>query len=219
MYVVFVCGGIASGKSAVARRMGKLGATRLDLDQVARDVVRPHGPVLAQIAEAFGDDLIDPETGELDRHGLAERAFATPEDTARLERIEHPAIRSELASRLDALRSASYPTRLAVVEVPLLDRALDLLPLADEVVAVVCPIDLRRERAVGRGMDADDFDRRVALQPSDAFVREHADTVIENDEGPYELEGKVDKWYERRMRKGWRPDPASRARGEGGERA
>lgn len=92
MHTTFLAGGIASGKSTVARMLHERGAWLCDLDQVSRDVLESGGPVLAQIASEFGDDLIDPETGELDRLGLAVRAFASPEATERLEAIEMPAI-------------------------------------------------------------------------------------------------------------------------------
>ena len=100
MHTTFLAGGIASGKSTVARMLHERGAWLCDLDQVSRDVLESGGPVLAQIASEFGDDLIDPETGELDRLGLAVRAFASPEATERLEAIEMPAIRERMSQIL-----------------------------------------------------------------------------------------------------------------------
>ncbi len=128
MHTTFLAGGIASGKSTVARMLHERGAWLCDLDQVSRDVLESGGPVLAQIASEFGDDLIDPETGELDRLGLAVRAFASPEATERLEAIEMPAIRERMSQILTNTCCAATEPALTVVEVPLLDRVEDLLP-------------------------------------------------------------------------------------------
>ena len=196
MRTVFLAGGIASGKSTVARLLRERGAWLCDLDQVARDVVAPGTETLARIAEEFGDDLVDPESGELRRSELARRAFATPEDTARLEAIELPAIKARLSQILTNTCCAATAPTCAVVEVPLLDRVEDLLPLADEVLVVVAPLALRRERAIGRGMTGDDFDRRVARQPSDEYLRAHATSVINNAGDARALERAVDAWWE-----------------------
>ena len=194
MRVVFLAGGIASGKSTVARLLRERGAWLVDLDQVARDVVAPGSEVLERIACEFGDDLVDPVTGELDRHALAMRAFDSAADTARLEAIEMPAIKARLSQMLTNTCCAATAPVLAVVEVPLLDRVEDLLPLADEVLCVVAPLALRRERAIGRGMDGADFDRRVERQPSDEYLRAHATHVIDNSGDAEALAAAVDAW-------------------------
>ena len=199
MYLVVVAGGIASGKSTVARRFEELGAARIDLDVLSRKVLEPGSEILPQIAAAFGDDVLDKD-GNLDRALLASRAFASDEATAKLEAIEHPAIKARLLAELEVLESRSYKPRLCVIEIPLLDRALDTAAMADEVIAVVCPMELRRERAIERGMTGEDFDRRVAMQPSDIFLMEHADCVIINAGSLAELVGKVDIWWDRFMR-------------------
>ncbi len=167
MYIVFLAGGIASGKSTVARELERLGAWRIDLDRISRDVLEPESECTLAIADAFGQDVLDPNTGALRRGLLAKRAFAS-EDAARLlEKIELPYIRQglELALSQDACASAEPPC--AVVEIPLLDRMEDSLAMADEVVCVTCPLVIRRERAIGRGMRGEDFDARAARQPTD----------------------------------------------------
>ena len=196
MHTTFLAGGIASGKSTVARMLHERGAWLCDLDQVSRDVLESGGPVLAQIASEFGDDLIDPETGELDRLGLAVRAFASPETTERLEAIEMPAIRERMSQILTNTCCAATEPALTVVEVPLLDRVEDLLPLADDVLVVTAPLELRRARAVGRGMDAEDFDARVTRQASDEYLRAHATHVIENTADVEALERAVEAWWQ-----------------------
>ena len=98
-HTTFLAGGIASGKSTVARLLHDRGAWLCDLDQVSREVLEAGSPVLESIAAEFGDDLVDRDTGELNRGELASRAFATSEDTARLEAIEMPASPPSLRAR------------------------------------------------------------------------------------------------------------------------
>lgn len=202
MHTTFLAGGIASGKSTVARMLHERGAWLCDLDQVSREVLESGSPVLAQVAAEFGDDLIDPESGELDRLGLAVRAFASAEATERLEAIEMPAIRERLAQILTNSCCAATEPALAVVEVPLLDRVEDLLPLADDVLVVCAPLALRRERACGRGMDVEDFEARVARQATDDYLRAHATHVIENDGDEEALARAVDAWWQTVMGSG-----------------
>lgn len=194
-HTTFLAGGIASGKSTVARLLHDRGAWRCDLDQVSREVLEAGSPVLDAIAAEFGDDLIDGDTGELNRGELAARAFVTPEDTARLEAIEMPAIRERLAAILTSSSCSGAEPKLTIVEVPLLDRVEDLLPLADDVLVVTAPRALRRERAIGRGMTGEDFDARTARQPSGEYLRSHATYVIENDGDAVALESAVNAWW------------------------
>lgn len=203
MYTVFLAGGIASGKSTVAHELKRLGASMVDLDQVSREVTRPGSAVLCEIAREFGADVIDSDTGELRRHLLAKRAFATPEGAALLEKIELPAIREVLGRVLVADDCTDAPSCVRVVEVQLLDRVEELLPLVDEVVCVVCPMGARRMRAVQRGMNPEDFDARVANQPSDDYLCSHADTVFDNSGNPEELCEQIRAWWNKRAAAGW----------------
>ena len=204
MYVVLLAGGIGSGKSSAARELERLGCARIDLDQLSRKVLEPGSPTVAAVAEAFGADLLDSVTGELDRALLARRAFATPEAAAHLEAIELPAIRELLTCELARLEQSSTAPSACVVEVPLLDRIEEPHALAREIVAVTVPRDLRRERAIKRGMSASDFDARDANQPSDAWLAAHADTLISNEGTPEELAQALAAWYDAHERGGWR---------------
>lgn len=194
MYVVFLIGGIGSGKSTVAQRMVALGAARIDLDELSREVLAPDAPLLKDIAAAFGADLIN-DKGVLDRSLLASRAFSSPERTAQLEALELPAIRELLVRKLTELKSSSCPPACCVVEVPLPDRMGPLLSLADEVVAVTCPVQTRRVRAIGRGMTGADFDARSERQLSDEEYAQLADTAIPNEGGSEELLAHIEAWW------------------------
>lgn len=202
MYVIFLAGGIASGKSTVARIMESFGAHRLDLDALSHIVLEPDSPCLAEVIGVFGEDLVDARTGVLDRSLLASRAFSTPQGAARLEDIELPFIREALVARLREME-CSDADGVCVVEVPLLDRMGPLLDIADEVVGVTCPLEVRRARAVRRGMDETDFDCRVANQPSDEYLRTHADTVLDNTGERGVLVSAIRSWWDARAVSGW----------------
>ena len=195
MYTVFLAGGTASGKSTVARELERLGAWRIDLDELSRAVLAPGEPCVAEVCAAFGDDLVDSGTGELDRALLARRAFADPDSAELLEKIELPHIRAMLARMLTSGICGQLEPVCCVVEVPLLDRVESMTDLADEVVAVTCPLEVRRLRAQGRGMDPGDFDRRVARQPSEVYLRARATTVLDNTGDEKDLVARVRAWW------------------------
>lgn len=140
----------------------------------------------------------------VDRALLAERAFATPEDTADLNAITHPRILERLGELVTGV-CCMGAARVTVVEVPLIESCPDAWVLADEIITVECPVDLRRQRAVGRGMTEEDFDERNARQASDAQRRAWAHTVIKNDGDATALARAVEAWWTQRSAEGWRP--------------
>jgi dephospho-CoA kinase len=124
MRVVGLTGGIASGKSTVARMFAELGATVIYADEVARQVVAPGSPSLAAIREAFGPDVFLPD-GTLDRAALGEQVFADPEARRRLEAITHPPILERIRQRLAESRqqAAAGQPQVVILEHPLLIEA------------------------------------------------------------------------------------------------
>ncbi len=192
MRTVFLAGGIASGKSTVARELESLGAKCIDLDGLSREVLSPGEPCLRAIAQEFGEDLIG-ERGALDRGLLARRAFATSQKTALLEKIELPYITELLRRRIDEARERGVG--VCVVEVPLLDRVEEMLNMADDVLCVTLPLELRRRRALGRGMSEADFMRRYAQQPTDDYLRSHATHEIVNDGSLEKLRSQLTDWW------------------------
>src|SRR5262245_32725644 len=95
---VGLTGGIASGKTTVARLFEALGVPVLDTDQLAREVVAPGQPLLQQVAQKFGADVLRAD-GSLDRAALRSIVFADPARRAELEQLTHPAIRALLEER------------------------------------------------------------------------------------------------------------------------
>ena len=148
----------------------------------------------------------------VDRALLAERAFATSADTEALNAITHPRILERLGEILTGVCCMGAREKVTVVEVPLVEAAREALVLADEVATVACPTELRRARAVARGMDAADFDARDARQATDAERAALATTVFANDGDESLLARAVDAWWEGHEAAGWhRSAPAAPA--------
>ena len=182
MKKVGLTGGIGSGKSTVARMLGGAGFAVVDADQLARDIMEPGSPVLDEVAAEFGADLIGAD-GVLNRGELARRAFATTEDTQRLNAITHPAIRAESERRFAAAEAAGE--QAVIYDMPLL---VDLGLHKDMDLTVVVDVDKdeRIRRLVAkRGLDEADARARMAQQIDDATRLAAADVVIDNN-GPLE---------------------------------
>jgi dephospho-CoA kinase len=177
MPLIALTGGIASGKSTIARRLAEHGAVVVDADGLVREVQQPGSPVLAAIAAEFGQDVLTP-AGELDRAGLASRVFGDPDAVGRLNAIVHPAVREESARRFRAALEADAEA-VVVYDVPLLleARAEDPWEL---IVVAHAPAALRRERLVTlRGMAPADADARMSAQVDDERRLAIADVVID----------------------------------------
>lgn len=177
MPLIALTGGIASGKSTVARRLAEHGAVVVDADAIVRDVQSVGSPVLARIAEEFGEGMLD-SGGALDRGALGAVVFADPEARHRLNAIVHPAVREESERRFTDALSAD-PDAVVVYDVPLLAEARPGGPW-DLVVVAHAPDDVRARRLVElRGMTLEDALARIAAQaPEDVRLR-MADAVID----------------------------------------
>lgn len=180
MLTVGLTGGIASGKSTVSALLAQHGALVIDYDLLAREVVEPGTPALAEIAERFGAGVIA-DDGTLDRPALGSIVFADPAALRDLEAITHGAIRE----RAHALASAASPEAIVVHDNPLLvemGAAADM----DTVVVVDVPVDLQVQRMVSdRGMTESDARARVATQATREKRAGVADHLIDNT-GPLE---------------------------------
>lgn len=176
MYLIGLTGGIAAGKSTIARRLAERGAVHLDADQLARAVVEPGEPALAQITERFGDAVLA-EDGSLNRAALGAIVFADPAALADLNAIVHPAVRARTEA-LFAAAEAATPGAIVVYDVPLLVEAALPYPF-DRIVVAEAPAAERVRRMVEeRGMSEEEARRRIANQATDAQRRERADVVI-----------------------------------------
>ena len=172
--VIALTGGIASGKTAVSDRFSALGASVIDTDRIAREVVVPGSEGLARIVDAFGDELLGP-SGELDRRALRDRIFADADARARLERILHPRIEARARA---AIRAADGP--YVVLVVPLLIES-GLFGDADRVLVVDVPESLQLDRLTARdGVTLDQARAALTAQATREQRLAVADDVIEN---------------------------------------
>lgn len=199
MFTVFVLGNIASGKSTACRYLESRGAMLIDLDELAKSLYVPGSEIVNALAEEFGWDILDGEGG-IRRNILAARAFVSPDTVARLNGIVHPVLIEQLSMRiLDpvccTVASPRYP--FAVVEVSAPTGFEDAFGLADEILAISAPLEVRRDRAIHRGMEPSDFDARSACQPDEASLCNIATTVIDNAAGDNSLFEQLDAWLAR----------------------
>lgn len=171
---VGLTGGIASGKSVVASAFERMGIEVIDADQVARDIVAPGQPALAEIAARFGDDVLD-LAGGLDRGRLRTIVFDDAEAREALEHITHPRIRAELVRRRDHTDS-----EYCLLVVPLLIKA-GMNDMVDRVLVVDTPEQVQLERLVARdGIDETLAHKMIAAQDTRSLRLSAADDVLLN---------------------------------------
>lgn len=171
-------GGIASGKTHVATLFIGLGVPLLEADDVARDVVAPPSPALAEIAASFGSDMLDAD-GTLNRRALRNVVFADPSALKRLEAITHPAIRARVTA-WRAAQTAPYCIYSAAILIE-----AGMAAMVDRVLLVDAPEDVQLRRLSARdGSNEAQARQMIAAQASRAVRLSRADDVIDNhDEG------------------------------------
>jgi dephospho-CoA kinase len=177
VYLIGLTGGIASGKSTVARRLVEHGAVHIDADDLARRVVEPGTPALAAIIEEFGRGVLR-QDGSLDRNKLGSLVFGDEVARAKLNAIVHPAVRA-LSAKLIEKAEREDPDAVVVYDVPLLveaavDHAFDLIVVTD------APKRTQVKRLVEeRGLDTGQAEARVDSQVDGSERRAIADVVID----------------------------------------
>jgi dephospho-CoA kinase len=178
-------GGIASGKSAVTAHLRDLGYAVIDLDQIAREVVRPGTPGLGQLIDTFGAGYMTIE-GELDRKKLADLVFNDARELARLDNLMGPLMWAEVERQRDEL----------VGDLAFLDAALliekRMHEQVDGILLVKAPLEVRVRRAMERdGATEAHVRARMKTQMDDAEKSKFADHVIVNDGTLLELHAQV----------------------------
>ena len=177
MRVIGLTGGIASGKTTVSATLRELGATVLDADAVARAVVEPGQPALAEIVAVWGPEVLGAD-GRLDRKKLAARVFASPAERARLNAITHPRVGAETARQLAALAAAG--TEVVIYDVPLLVESKLHLGM-NGVIVVAVPEAVQLARLMARdGLTEAEARLRLSAQLPLADKLAVADWVIDN---------------------------------------
>ena len=175
MLRVGLTGGIGSGKSTVSALLAEHGATVIDYDRLAREIVDPGAPALLAIADRFGDGVIAAD-GTLDRPALGAIVFGDASALADLNGITHPAIRDLAAAR----EQQAGPDAIVVHDNPLLvEMGADTQ--CDVVVVVDVPVEVQVERLTTlRGMTPSDARARIAAQATREQRTGAADLLIDN---------------------------------------
>jgi len=192
MLKVGLTGGIGAGKSEVSRRLASYGALVIDADQIAREVVEPGTPGLAQVVGLFGTGVLAPD-GTLNRQQLGEIVFGDDELRAKLNSVIHPLV----GARLRELEQGADADAILVEDVPLIAEN-DLADFYDLVVVVDVPPRLQEERLVrDRGMTPDQVAVRMAAQASREQRLAIAGIVVDNSGSLAELDREVGElWAE-----------------------
>lgn len=174
MLRIGLTGGIASGKSTVSDMFAEYGATIVDTDLIAREIVMPGCPALNEIRARFGDEVINND-GSLDRAGLRRIVFEDPASRLALEAILHPRIRDETLRRAE---SDGGPYQLIVV--PLLVES-PLRDFVDRVLVVDCDPDTQLRRLLSRDSESVEQAKRIIeAQASRESRLAIADDVVTN---------------------------------------
>ena len=177
MYLVGLTGGIAAGKSTVAKRLVELGAIEVDADLLAKEAVAAGSDGLKAIVAQWGPSILG-EDGELDRAAMAKIIFDDPKQRDLLEDIVHPAV----AARSREMILSADEESIVIYNVPLLVEANVQLPF-DMVVTVEAPQSSQVERMVKlRGMSQDDALARIRAQATPAQRAARAEVILNSNQ-------------------------------------
>ena len=190
--VIGITGGIGSGKSAVTELLKEKGFPVLSADAISHEIMTPGSAVVERLAEVFGSDILVGEDRALDRKCLADKAFARPENTMKLNEIVQNAIKEELSNRISMLKYQDAD-QVIFTEIPLLYEA-GWEDLCDKVWCITAPEKMRIARVMERdGISRRQAKMRIRRQMDEGEKTARADVVIYNEGSLEELNGKVEK--------------------------
>lgn len=198
MFVLVITGGLGSGKSTASAFFRRQGAATIDLDRIAAQLMEPGCATFDAVVTEFGCEIVN-EDGTLNRPELARLAFRDEESVKRLNAIVHPSVARELGPSITEIRLLPNQPSVIVVEVPLVVEAPVFAGMADDVLAIAAPEELRVKRAMARGLSEEEARRRIALQATDEERSEIADETIVNDGSMEQFERRLLDYWERRV--------------------
>ena len=185
--LVGLTGGIGSGKSTVSGLLQARGAVIIDADAIVREVQQPGSPVLAELAQKFGSDVLA-EDGSLDRQAVANIVFTDPDALKSLNAIVHPAVGREMNQRMIAQRASN---NVVVLDIPLLTEN-PREGLQGRIVVDI-PVELQVQRLTSfRGFDEADARARISRQATRQERLDKADFVVDNSGGLEDLIPQID---------------------------
>jgi dephospho-CoA kinase len=186
LLIAGLTGGIASGKTTVARIMSKAGAVVVDADRIARQVVAPGLPAWQEIKDHLGEGILLAD-GTIDRDGLGKRVFADPEMRRWLEAVIHPRVGAQISAQIN-LAARTMPDAVVLLDIPLLfetgrDKGLS------EIIVVYVPEKVQCRRLMHRdGLSRSDALARIGAQMGIDEKVKRATIVIDNSGSPSDTE-------------------------------
>jgi dephospho-CoA kinase len=189
MLIVGLTGGVASGKTTVSEVLREEGATLIDADQIARELVQPQTPAWQELVRVFGNEILDRD-GSIHRQKLASLIFSNPRQRSLLNRILHPRIKEEISRRLKGIQQKD-PEAIVVIDAPLLIETGGHREM-DKVIVVVSTETQQIERLRRRNQLSEEQAR--AMLSSQMSLEEKttvADYVICNEGSPEETRQKA----------------------------
>lgn len=198
MLVLGLTGKTGAGKSMVCSLLREKGCYIIDGDLVARQIMETGSPVIEQLKEAFGEDIVK-YNGEVDRKLLASRAFASRAETEKLNAITHPAIREKILEEIEIAKIEEY--EFCVIDAAALLES-EIKNDCSFIAVVFAPMDVRLKRIIERdNMSVTDARRRIDAQREDEFYLKQADIIIIND-GVIDFENEFNKLWSFIVKKG-----------------
>jgi len=193
--IIGLTGNIASGKSTVGNILEEMGATVVDADQVARQVVERGTPALHDLVNTFGEKILKCD-GSLNREVLGNIVFGDKEALEKLNKITHPRIRNVLQQRFDEFRRQPEPGVLVVEAALLFETGLNLL--MDQVWFVTAPLDTRIKRLMMRnGLSYEAAMKRINSQESEEIKQVKSNFIINNDGDQEQLHRMISEAYKK----------------------
>ncbi len=186
--LIALTGGIGSGKSTVAAEWTRLGATEIDADILAREVVKPGSVGLETLVQMLGEEILTSD-GQLDRSKLAAITFTSPEVRTKVEQVLHPLIQQLAKVKTEQTEG------IVVYTIPLLVETKSPLEF-DAVVTISCPESVRVERLIARGMSEQDARNRISAQATDQEREKVADYVLDSNCSMEELRVRAQRLFE-----------------------
>ncbi|MEY4566655.1 MAG: hypothetical protein RLY14_1625 [Planctomycetota bacterium] len=197
--VIGLCGGIASGKSAVASELERLGAIVIRADQIGHTVLEDPG-VKEQLIERFGPSILGPGSASISRPAIAAIVFAdnpeAPKYLKFLESVTHPPIRKRIFETLAQLRHQEPPPPAIVLDIPLLLES-NWQDHCDFVLFIDTPLSTRLQRAHQRGWTEEQYFSRQASQMSIEQKKQLSNDIIENHGTLADLHSRIQTWWHR----------------------
>ncbi|WP_153730635.1 dephospho-CoA kinase [Sporosarcina obsidiansis] len=175
--IIGLTGSIASGKSTVATMLREKGYPIVDADVIARQVVEPDSPLLIEIQNSFGSDVIQ-QDGSLNREKLGAIVFGDAGKRSQLNEMMHPAIRAHMVRQKEEYLRQGYQT--VIMDIPLLFES-KLHSYVEKVLVVSVTKELQKQRLIARNeLSEQEADARIASQLDMTIKEQGADAVIHN---------------------------------------